>query len=325
MKRIAVIVLLAIHILVSAWAIPQRHRVYPLMLDAAKAMRAAETTLYDHKSELGLVEATNDPLHTGLIGVEYSRITTTIGSLKAKRTATNPDFAAYIVRELSDHGLGIGDSILVTMTGSFPGMNLAVLSALDELKTSTLRIVSLGASSYGANQEDWTWIDIEDLLVREGKLSTRSNVVSLGGGGDIGGGMTKGARSFLKRKAERLGYPIIAARTSKKQARLRRSLIGSIQNYKLVINVGGNQAMLGNGPQGRALPGGWIPPNLNPWRNEHDDDINGIIFESLNAGVPVLNLLHIEDIATAANLPVDSTFFAEPGTAPLYFNSTPRP
>jgi poly-gamma-glutamate system protein len=302
----------------SAFGAPPQHPAYTTMVAAAETMRAAEQVLYNFKVEHGLYDSLLDPLRTGLIGVEYSTITTTIGVLKAKRTATNPDFAAYIVRELNDHHIGSADSVLVTMTGSFPGLNVAVLTALDALHVASLRICSLGASSYGANQEQCTWLDFEEQLLKTGKLNHRSNYTTLGGSGDVGGGMTQEGRALLKRKAEKLGYPVATARSFKRQARLRRRLVGAVNHYALLINIGGNQVMLGKNGQGRELPGGWISPQTNPWQKETDDGVNGIIFDFLAAGVPVLNLLHVENIAQEAGIPVDPPFFAAPGESAVY-------
>jgi poly-gamma-glutamate system protein len=289
------------------------------MIEAAVKMQLAELSLYERKRELGLYDEQLDPGRSGVIGVEYSRITTTLGYPKAKRSAANPDFAAYILRELTDHGVGAGDSVLVAMTGSFPGMNLAVLFALETLQVRSFRISSLGASSYGANQEEFTWLDMEDYLVRDGHLSHRSNLVSLGGTGDVGGGLPPGGRTILRQKAKQFGYPILTGSSLRRQTRKRRELAGDPHDYHLLINIGGNQAMLGKGPQGRQLPGGWIEPDQNPWPAPNGDDLSGIVFDFLTAGVPVLNLLHIEDIATAAGIPFDPPTLPEIGTSPVYF------
>ena len=41
-----------------------------------------------------------DPNQTAIIGNEITKITTTQGNLEAKRTATNPDFAALIASNI---------------------------------------------------------------------------------------------------------------------------------------------------------------------------------------------------------------------------------
>lgn len=293
------------------------------MIEAAEKTQSAEQALCNRKVSLGLYDSTLDPNRTGLIGVEYSNITTTLGNLKAKRTATNPDFAAYIVRELVDHDIATGDTVLVTMTGSFPGLNLAVLMALETLEVASLRVCSMGASSYGANQENFTWLDIEDLLVHQHLLKHRSDFVTLGGSGDVGGGISKDSRWQLRRKAERLGYTILKSRSARKQKVLRREQLGSPRSYALLINIGGNQAMLG-GREGRELPGGWIAPFLDSLNtDDNPDEVEGVVFDFLEDGVPVLNLLHIEDIAVSAGIPFDPPEVPSIGESSLYFVNKP--
>ncbi len=46
-----------------------------------------------------------DPNHTGLIGLEYSGMVTTLGDVEAKRSTTNPNVAGAIVQMLEDAGV----------------------------------------------------------------------------------------------------------------------------------------------------------------------------------------------------------------------------
>ncbi|MFZ5432572.1 MAG: poly-gamma-glutamate system protein [Calditrichota bacterium] len=296
-----------------------RHPAYPTMVRAAEKVKDAQRELYESKLILGIYDPVVDPNRTGLIGVEYSPITTTVGYLKAKRAATNPDFAACIVRSLVDHGIGPDDSVMVSMTGSFPGMNLSVLMALEVLDIQSLSICSIGASSYGANEPEFTWIDMEDTLNRLGLLKRRSNFVTMGGTGDVGGGLSREARNLIKEKAFSLNYPLLRARSLRKQMALRKTQIGDPQHYQLLINIGGNHVMLGKGPEGRELPGGWNDFATINWDSLSQSDPSGIVFDFLRAGIPVLNLLHIEDIARDANLPFDPESFTPAGEAPVYY------
>ncbi|MDD5088150.1 MAG: poly-gamma-glutamate system protein, partial [bacterium] len=267
--------------------------------------------------ELGLADSTLDPLHSGVIGVELSSITTTIGYLKSKRGATHPDFAAHIVRELLDHGVGADDSVVVSMTGSFPGLNLAVLCALETLGVKSLRFCSIGASSFGANQEQFTWLDMEDYLRRARLLKRRSDFVTLGGTGDIGGGLSRDARRSMNERAFSLSYPLLRAHSLQGQIRLRNKYTGDPRRYALLINVGGNHAMLGN--EGRLLPGGWNDESTFAALRDSSKGAKGIVFDFLEAGVPVLNLLHIESVARDANLPFEFDSLPPPGVSPVYF------
>jgi poly-gamma-glutamate system protein len=292
--------------------------VYDHMLAAAQHMQRAERQIYLSKQSLGLVNEKDDVNRTGLVGDEYTPLTTTVGVLSAKRSSTNPDFAAYLTKLLLEQKLSRNDTVLVTMTGSFPGMNLALLCALEELKIPSLRIASLGSSSYGANQLDMTWIDMEDILVREGLLSRRSDYVTLGGTGDIGGGLEDETIEFLRRKCARLGLALIESGNKRAQYEERLSLFGDPNDYALLINAGGNHLMLGTGPEGRELPGGFIKPESSTWQGDVSSTSGGLVFDFLYSGIPVLNLLHVEDIATRAGIPFDPSPLPRLGTSAVY-------
>lgn len=307
----------------SGSAQQKKHSSYDLMLHAAQRTQRASREIYLVKHRLGLLNQIDDINRTGLLGEEYTPLTTTPGYVIAKRTATNPDFAAYLVRLLREQGLNSDDSVLVTMTGSLPGMNLSLLCALETLDIPSFRVASLGASSYGANQLAMTWIDIEDVLVREGQLKCRSDLVTLGGTGDIGGGLSQETREELRLKCARLGYPLLESGNTREQYEERLVLLGDPRSYSLLINVGGNHLMLGTGPEGRELPGGFISPESDAWERDVSTSTGGVVFDFLHAGVPVLNLLHVEELATQAGIPVDPTPLPRLGTSPVYFVETP--
>ena len=72
-----------------------------------------------------------DFYNTGLIGKQNSLITSKINSaiINSKIITTHPNFAAFTIFLLEDLNLNPGDSIAVSMSGSFPGANIALLSA----------------------------------------------------------------------------------------------------------------------------------------------------------------------------------------------------
>ncbi|MCB1059827.1 MAG: poly-gamma-glutamate system protein [Calditrichaeota bacterium] len=293
------------------------------MLSAAQHMQRASRQIYLTKQSLGLVNEKDDFNRTGLVGEEYTPLTTTNGYLPAKRSATNPDFAAYLTKLLLEQKLSKTDTVLVTMTGSFPGLNLALLCALEELKIPSLRIASLGSSSYGANQIELTWLDMEDVLYREGLLEHRSDFVTLGGTGDIGGGLEEETIELLRRKCARLGYALIESGNKRAQYEERLQLFGDPKNYALLINAGGNHLMLGTGPEGRELPGGFIRPGSAAWERDVSATSGGLVFDFLFSGIPVLNLLHVEDLAESAGIPVDPAPLPRLGTSPVYHMEHP--
>lgn len=56
----------------------------------------------DYKLEAGLSLTPYDTHKTGMIGDEYTPITTSLGSEEAKRTTANPDMAALLVQMLTE-------------------------------------------------------------------------------------------------------------------------------------------------------------------------------------------------------------------------------
>lgn len=88
-------------------------------MPAAQHMQRASRQIYLTKQSLGLVNEKDDFNRTGLVGEEYTPLTTTNGYLPAKRSATNPDFAAYLTKLLLEqkalqngHGVGNHDGVV---------------------------------------------------------------------------------------------------------------------------------------------------------------------------------------------------------------------
>src|SRR5204862_5165026 len=90
---------------IATWLVTERatqsptHPHYAEMLSAARIMQAASRVFVVEKEARGLLQPPSvDPNRTGMIGAEFTNITTTLGDIASKRTTTNPDFAAALVR-----------------------------------------------------------------------------------------------------------------------------------------------------------------------------------------------------------------------------------
>ena len=66
------------------------------------------------------------------------------------------------------------------MTGSMPGANIAVLTACKSLGLYPVTISSVGASQWGANQIDFTWLDMEKILFDREIIPSQSVAASIG-------------------------------------------------------------------------------------------------------------------------------------------------
>jgi poly-gamma-glutamate system protein len=133
-----------------------------------------------------VLDLVNDPAETGLIGPEFSLITNAQGVLGSKLTTLNPNWAGVIVDYLRRCGLKPGDPVAVALSGSFPGLNISVFAALETLELAPVVITSVGASMWGANDPDFTWLDMERLFAEENIFHIRSAAASYGGGDDMG-------------------------------------------------------------------------------------------------------------------------------------------
>ena len=89
-----------------------------------------------------------------------------------KLSTLNPDFSAMITLYLLSEGLDSNSTAAISFTGSFPGANIAVLSACESIGIRTKVISSIGASRYGATKPEFSWLDMQYKLVE-------SNIISI--------------------------------------------------------------------------------------------------------------------------------------------------
>jgi poly-gamma-glutamate system protein len=274
---------------------------------ATELMQRALQAIKTEKLRMGIpIDRLLDPNATGLIGVEYNDITTTRGSLLAKRTSTNPAFAAVVVEMLDRADVRSGDPVAVSFSGSFPALNIAVLSAAKALNLQPVIISSAGASMYGANQPEMTWLDMERILAEKGLFPYRSIAASLGGIADARGGLDGTGIDAGLRAIRRNGIPLLkegsdpspAADIRRRLALFDQALGG--RRPAAFINVGGSLTSVGSGPGVNRLPTGLlkkVPVLHNPER--------GTIFRMGEQGVPVIHLLRIRSIAAQYGIPAD--------------------
>src|SRR3546814_14311299 len=88
-----------------------------------------------------------------MIGPEFTVITTSLGSLPAKRTTTLPDFAGALVREIKALDLPAGTPVVIVVSGSLVGANIATIAATEALGLRPVVISLTGASKWGAKDQ----------------------------------------------------------------------------------------------------------------------------------------------------------------------------
>ncbi|MDQ7839887.1 MAG: poly-gamma-glutamate system protein [bacterium] len=277
--------------------------------EAARLMAEGTAVIRRARLARGLaVDPRTDPNRTGLIGVEWTATTTTLGSLTSKRTGTNPNLAAGLVRWLHEAGVREGGAVAVGASGSFPGLALGTLAAVRALGGRPITITSVGASSWGANEPGFTWLDMEAELVRAG-LATRSVGASPGGEDDDGAGLQEPARGQLLAAVERSGVPLLSGETLSDRVAARMAAYAAASGGPIAafVNIGGAAANMGTCLGVLNLRPG-VHRTLPPCRGEP-----GVMWRMSARGVPVLHLLHVEGIAAAFGLPVDPVPLPEPG------------
>ena len=244
------------------------------------------------KQKKGIIsEVETNIKYRGLIGNEFTDITTTLGSLEAKEIATNPEFAALIVKYLTDSNIDSTKKVGVILSGSFPSLSVSSLAAIQTLKAKTIIFSSLGASMFGANQPGATWLDIENYLIKNCGLKYKSNLVTPGAEADNGGGLSEEGVQILKTTAANYNVDLYFPHSINESIDRKVDIL--LKNkIDLLINIGGNQTSLGACVHSLNIPNG-----LHKKIESCSDEDRGIIMRLNEKGIPFINLLNIKDLA----------------------------
>ncbi len=256
--------------------------------------------------------------YNALIGDDFTSTTTTLGSLEAKETAANPDFAALVVRWLKEAGIDSTSTVGVVLSGSFPTLSIAALAAVQTVGAKAIVFSSLGASAYGANQPGATWIDMEKWLADNAGLKYRSMIVSLGGENDNGGGMLDEGVLLLKQAAVRCNVTVYHPGSLQESILAKTNLLVK-EHVSLVINIGGNQAAMGRCGHELSIPNGYHEH----WSGCQDEE-RGLLVRLAERNIPIVHLLNIKDLAARFGLPV-APGNQIPESTDLYFDRVANP
>jgi poly-gamma-glutamate system protein len=293
------------------------------MAKAGETMARAERAIAARRVMMGIpVDPSLDPNRTGLIGIEMSPLTTTVGDLESKRTSTNPDFAALVVLYYHEIGLKKGDRIAIGSSGSFPGILIAVLSACDAMGVVPELIASVGSSEYGANIPGLSTVEMLSRLEKEGILPFSPIAISPGGAEDKGTSQFSSLADILNGMSFDIGgytraltgVPIIEEKDIATDIRRRISLYEKAGPVKAFINIGGADVNYGSTTESLKLPNGLVRDFV--VRSKQPD--RGLVFEFLEKGLPVINFIDIRGLARKSGIPIDPVPFPEIGTSDLY-------
>jgi poly-gamma-glutamate system protein len=290
---------------------------YDQKLDAARLSQVASDCIKNYRLEKGVfIDAINDPNQTALIGQEYTLISTDRGYIDSKLSTTNPNFAAVIVQYLKEAGLEKGDYVAVGFTGSFPALNIAVLAAIETLNLKPIVITSVGSSNYGANDPYFTWLDMESVLYKSNVFHNKSVAASIGGGFDVGRGLSPEGRELIVKAIHRNDVEFIDEKHLDNSISRRMEIYEKHrdgQPIKAYINVGGGIASLGN-----TINGQLIPPGLTEYLPMRNFPVRGVIVQMGQKGIPVIHMLNVEQILTKYGLPTAPVPLPEPGDGGIF-------
>lgn len=244
--------------------------------------------------------AESDPWNCGLIGLEWSGITTTLGELASKRTACNPAWAVQFNRWFHQLGLQPHDPIVIYSSASFPGMLLNALAAAEAMQLEPFLIVSLGASTWGANHPDMPWPVLAAELRSNGFISKRADYYTLGGGSELWHGLPPEGEALLRTAARDSGVKLLTADDLEGMIRRKMELLEGFQP-RVFINIGGSQANLGNAEEVLRLPPGLLPVS------ESGHAGNGVIGLAMRKDIPVIHLLNLKSLGRQVGIPYDGT------------------
>lgn len=229
-----------------------------------------------------------------ITGPEYTWITTTLAPHQVKLLSLHPDFAALAAGWLKKAGAGPGSRVAVNLSGSFPALNIAVLSAIRAVGAEPVIISSVGASTWGATDPEFTWLDMERTLNAAGVWTWRSEAASVGGVGDKGGGLTPEGRLLAEAAIRRSGAVLMVPGSLREAIDLR------LERYRgpdgtlpaVLVNVGGGHVIFGGSGHRSPLPQG-LNLGYHPLFSTHD----GLAAAFLQSNRPVIHLLNVGQLA----------------------------
>jgi poly-gamma-glutamate system protein len=264
----------------------------------------------------GPIDTAADPVGSGMIGLPQSPITSVFGHLPAKHNTINPNWAAVMVEMFKNAGLKEGDVVAAGFSGSFPALNLATLAAVEVLKLKVIAVTSTSSSTWGANIPEFTWLDMERLLYKEGLISHRSVAASYGGKEDTALGRSKKARELLRAAMERNGLSPLAFETTKENIDERIAIYKKFAGGRRIgayVNVGGGTVSVGSG-LGKRL----FKPGLNLKPPPGMTGLDGVIIRFAREGVPVIHMIYIDKLVKKYGLTPNPLVMPSVGEGQIY-------
>jgi poly-gamma-glutamate system protein len=295
---------------------------YEDMLAASKTCAEGLELIGRWRRRINRIDPEVDPLGTGLIGVAASPVTTVSGHLPSKQATVNPNWAAVIVRLLRRADVRQGDVVGVAVSGSFPALNLAVYSALEQIGARPIIIVSASASQWGANLPGLLWVDMARRLRKAGVIESKAVAATLGGEDDRAIGIPDEGLAILRRALERADIPLLEPASYEEAVAERIAVYAKhadMQPIRAFVNVGGGTAT--TGPESVDQ---FFDPGLVKGAPPRAFTVKSVMGHYLEKEIPVINLWSISTLASRFGLPYPPKSKPRVGQGGIYVATTYR-
>lgn len=299
---------------------PEKTAFYAEKLEASRLAAQAMEMLKEEAMRRHITtDSINDPNATYLVGTKYSHITASSIPLTDVLVSLNPNFAAAVVEMLTELRLKAGDLVAVNTTGTFPGLNIAVLSACEVLGIEPLILTAASSASYGANNPGFTWLDMERELSESDIFHFTTYASSIGGEKDNGEGISPEGRIILRRAIERNGCRLISSASLAENIALRYGLYQKLAGerkkpLRAYIDIGGTVTGFG-----QTIPDTLVKPGINRYPEQQFFSNYGLIQRMVEKHVPILFLGDIKSLALARGLTITAIPQPQPGEDELFF------
>ena len=290
-------------------------------LAAAKLAEQFMQAIKAKREEIGLESDKRFDEHaTGMIGSADSNVTSKVANLSAKQVSVHPDFAAAIVEMLRDAGVDKGDTIAVGWTGSFPAFNACLCAAIETMDLRPVVIASAMSSQYGANDEEFLWVDMEKHLADSSLIRFRSSAMTQGGAADHAFRFGDDVTQAIENAQRRVGIPWLGATRLAHSIDNRMALYTAEADAKPIaayVNVGGGIASMG-GKQSTGILAAGV--NNGTLSSEMPDCVASRFAKK---HVPVIHLAHARELGERFSINIDKAVAHVAGESDLYRSVRP--
>jgi poly-gamma-glutamate system protein len=181
----------------------------------------------------------------------------------------------------------------------------------------------VSASQWGANHPGFLWIDMERTLNQREVFPFRSVAASLGGAEDRAAAVSEEGLLLMKRAIRRSGIPIIepenyAESVVERMAIYRDRAAG--KPIRAYVNIGGGTASVGTRRSKFAFQ-----PGINRLTPPRAALIESVMARFVDAGVPVIHFLQINQLAQRYGLPVSPQLRPPVGSGQIFVQDRYNP